>query len=226
MQVTTFPLDDRFVSLAVVGRVRPPLWYYETWQQVVSALEPLTAEITGDLSVRSTQGLGKEDVKFGRLGWNDKSHRKWTHDSPETRGRSHAWGFAYGDALAPSASACARQRRAPCFFCSFANPFVIRPPRAGQFNQFFHLALPMSDAQPRSVLVVQVVMEIARILNASHTLGRAAPWLERGECVLSTINNCLGYLGQYNDDVFDPSKTHRGLMPGSPWTPLAEFVFA
>jgi hypothetical protein len=216
------PFDEPFVSIAIVGRARPPLWHWETWRKLVLALDPLTSAVSAGISVRSTQGLksdGFKDLKFGKLGWNEKSHQKWTHDSPETLDKSNDWTFCHGDVCAPSTAACFRERRAPELFCSFENAFIIGAPRAGQFNQFFHLALPKRDARVKSARVVGIASEIADILDASHRLVSEAPWWEHGFCVMAKINNCLHYLGSQNDDVFDPSKTWAR------WTPLAEFDF-
>ena len=202
-----FPYEEPFVSIALVGRARPPLWHWDTWSKVVLALAPLTSALSSKLSVRSTQGdPNSKDLKFGRLGWNEKSHKKWTHYSPDTLSLSSDWTFCYGDVFAPSSAVCFRERRAPDFFCSFDNPFI-GTPRVGQFNQFFHISLPKCNAKLKSSLVAGVANEIASILDASHRLAMETPWAKSGFCVMSTINNCLHYLGFENDNVFDPSKT-------------------
>jgi hypothetical protein len=176
--------------------------------RVVEALEPVIGLMPSSLSVRIVQGTGRpmKNVSFGRLGWNDRSHRKWTHFAPETDSECPAWSFGTGEVWTPSWTVCEREASAPNLFCAFENAWVVRAPAGMQFNQFFHLALPVSTAREQRGVVSAAVRTIAGVVEASHVLARTAPWREGGWCLQDEINNGLHYLEMYPRGTFEPAK--------------------
>ncbi|HET8540185.1 MAG TPA: hypothetical protein VFL83_09975 [Anaeromyxobacter sp.] len=94
----------------------PQLWGWPAWQQAARALDPLVAAARGPGAVRSAQYDGKEDVRFGRIGWNAAGHEKWTHGSPRTADASDRWRFLDVELWAPSWTAVERERRPPDVF--------------------------------------------------------------------------------------------------------------
>src|SRR5437870_5573138 len=100
---------EPYASVVIAGKSTPELWFFEKWMPIVRALEPLVTGWEKDIAIRTTQTDGnKQQLRFGRLGWNDKSHRKWTHASPATGAHSPAWTMINGEVWAPSWTACAR----------------------------------------------------------------------------------------------------------------------
>jgi hypothetical protein len=95
----------------------PPLWGWEIWQPVAYHLDPVFRAARGRAGATSLQkDTPKHNISFGRLGWNEKSHQKWTHGSPVTGERSSAWKFLATEVWAPTRGACARDNQAPDVF--------------------------------------------------------------------------------------------------------------
>ncbi len=102
------------VRLLLAAPGAPALWDYAIWQSLAPALTPLLSSDRGRTSLRmhqiDTRNTGVPNqayVRFGQIGWNDKSHRKWTHSSPDTAGVSGAWDFGSFSAWSPGPSKCA-----------------------------------------------------------------------------------------------------------------------
>lgn len=101
------------VCLLLAAPDAPRIWEYAVWQRLVPALTPLLSSERGRTSVRMTQfdqtqtgSPNQTYVRFGQIGWNEKSHRRWTHDSPDTAASSAAWEFCGAAAWAPGPSKC------------------------------------------------------------------------------------------------------------------------
>ncbi|MCW4455139.1 hypothetical protein OK348_10035 [Flavobacterium sp. MXW15] len=114
---------DVFLFLAAPDA--PPLWRWESWQRLAPALEPLMQSPRGRTSLRMTQfhvdDRGGDSVRFGQLGWNTASHRKWTHGSPRTLGASDAWDFHCAGVWSPGPTVCEREDNPPDTYLTITN---------------------------------------------------------------------------------------------------------
>jgi len=101
-----------------------PLWFREVWMDVVLKLSSLMATTRGKTSARVFQlspGSGSPNsraMKFGPVGWNDKSHCKWTHIREDANGSNPE--FRSVEFWAPGAVQCERDGRPPETFFSLA----------------------------------------------------------------------------------------------------------
>jgi hypothetical protein len=111
--------QDRGYELHLVlgDPAAPALWQWEVRQSIVPHLDPVFRDARGPTGVTSQQqDAPKHWLKFGRLGWNEKSHQRWTHGSPITAERSLVRRFFLKEACAPTRGACARDRKPPDVF--------------------------------------------------------------------------------------------------------------
>lgn len=198
---------DEYVSIAFVGTSRPPLWFYATWAPIARSLDPLIAQLGLKAAVRTTQGENGAQVPFGRLGWGEQSDRKWTHDSPDTKGKSASWTFMAGEAWCPHWAECERSHTNPSLFLSFENPFILGAPQAGQFNQLFHLAMPTALFRRDLEHVSPAIERVRQQLQATDCVMRIVPWNLNYDSIQSTLNNHMRYRDCTKDMRFDVTRT-------------------
>ncbi|HZS48391.1 MAG TPA: hypothetical protein VFC63_25195 [Blastocatellia bacterium] len=202
-------MDSNYKSIVIVGRSqRHKAWCWESWSQIAEWLNPILSASIAKPAVRSTQGLGvrQDPVRFGRLGWDDKSHKKWAHSSDLNQEASINWRFAVTEIWAPSWSECEREQIGPDVLIQIENPFLIRDPFEGQFNQFFHLASPLPFYIKNQQIINNAIRHISELIDGNIILTREAPWNVRGDSIQSAVNNHLHYTGMYDDLVFNISK--------------------
>ncbi|PHV27161.1 hypothetical protein CSQ93_14765 [Janthinobacterium sp. BJB426] len=123
---------DYEVFLLLAAPDAPPLWEAAQWTPFAASLDGLIAQASarGKAGVRSHQYNPKgKPVPFGRLGWNGKSHAKWTHTAATTEAR-----FMSLEAWAPSWTTCEKDDQAPDLFLALANESLLG--RAGKTLQF------------------------------------------------------------------------------------------
>lgn len=119
-----------FLLLAAPGAA--PLWNAAQWTPCAASLDGLMAQASarGKAGVRSHQYNPKgKPIAFGRLGWDAKSHAKWTHTAATTEAR-----FMTLEAWAPTWTTCEKDNQAPDLFLSLANESLLG--RAGKPLQF------------------------------------------------------------------------------------------
>ncbi|MEY4564035.1 MAG: hypothetical protein RLZZ618_3312 [Pseudomonadota bacterium] len=126
--MSDFGAREYGVRLFLLGPTTPKLWAWDVWREVVPVLTPLFDSPRGRTTVRMSQEEVADDrspnqrgVRFGPLGWNPKSHMKWTHASPVTSAQSGDWEFVCASAWAPSAGTCEREGRPPDGFLAIKN---------------------------------------------------------------------------------------------------------
>lgn len=109
-----------------------PVWNWSEWSALLTCIDPIVSSARGRPAVRSNQYLAdqKGTVKFGRIGWNEKGHHKWTHKSPANAADSETWRFLNAQIWAPSWTICERENRAPDVFLEIANESF-----SGGFNE-------------------------------------------------------------------------------------------
>lgn len=196
------PWSKEFVSVCMVGTSRKPIWAYETWIQAVPILQPLADTVDEKPAIRTTQSDGKDGPKLGRLTWNDKGHRKWTHGSPDNAKVSKKWVFMEGEVWLPSWSKCSKPDQAPDLFFAMANPHIIRKGKQGEFNQYFQIAMPLDAARTHESMLRDAAHSMAALLKASHLVGRTGNWYDGMSTMQSDINNNLSSSGSFDDPVY------------------------
>jgi hypothetical protein len=118
----SFKDRDYELHLVLGDPAAPALWRWEIWQPIAHHLDPVFRAARGPAGATSLQeDTPKHNISFGRLGWNEKSHQKWTHGSPATGERSSTWKFMSTEVWAPTRGACAREVKPPDVFLFLRN---------------------------------------------------------------------------------------------------------
>ena len=109
----------------------PALWNWPVWERFRVEFDPLIKAARGSPGVRSTQYLPNRGgtVKFGRIGWKEADHQKWTHGSPTNQDESKSWGFLggrSGDRCGPHANARDGLRTSSCLSRTSPRPVAAR----------------------------------------------------------------------------------------------------
>lgn len=154
-----------------------PLWDWRQWSKLVPLLDPLMRNNIGSIGVASTQFEGKKPVKFGRLGWDDKSHQKWTHNSPLSSLAIHAnkWKFLSTEIWVPSRGSCARDGHSPDIFFFLRNEGFW-----GEEGLTINPLVLISIAQDVDVEMLQMERSlasyIASVVDAKLHATKSRPW--------------------------------------------------
>lgn len=147
--------DKQYSVFAILAApCADPLWHANSWREVSTCLHPFVASMRGKASLRTLQysELGKP-ISFGRLGWDDRSHAKWSHQDDEDPRH-----FAHVEAWAPSWSQCERDLLAPDFYFAIANERSLsRPDKQLQFSQRL-LVAAAEDALSSSIPQLQLAL--------------------------------------------------------------------
>lgn len=115
---------DYEVFLLLAAPDAPPLWNAAQWTPFAASLDGLMAQARGKAGVRSHQYNPKgKPISFGRLGWDEKSHAKWTHTAATTQAR-----FMTVEAWAPTWTLCEKDDQAPDVFLALANESLLGRP--------------------------------------------------------------------------------------------------
>lgn len=164
---------ELFLLLAAPGA--PGLWQSEQWAPLAAGLAPVLAQTRskGKAGVRSHQynPQGKS-LAFGRMGWDDRSHAKWTHGPDGTDAR-----FMSMEAWAPTWTVCEKEQLAPDLYLSLANEALLnRPDQPLLFGQRLVCAVatdlgPQAAARARQALAALAVRQQAVLF--AHT---RRPW--------------------------------------------------
>jgi len=105
------------VILMLASPTKVPAWHWNAWPALGKVLSPLLTSPRGRTGVSSFQTDNRtkrgDFVRFGTLTWSDKSHRKWTHGSPDTLGESEHWKFRSVSVSAPGRGICGTQGLSP-----------------------------------------------------------------------------------------------------------------
>jgi hypothetical protein len=104
------------------------IWNWAQWCKLVPLLTPFMQSPRGRTSIRMTQlpldltlSSNPDSIRFGQLGWNSKSHEKWTHGSPQTAGKSEEWEFCCAGIWAPGPGVCEKQDCPPDSYLTIRN---------------------------------------------------------------------------------------------------------
>lgn len=170
---------DRLYELRLVlgSPSAVPLWNWQEWRGVAQVLDPLMRTSRGKTTIRSAQFLDgiKHPVLFGRMGWSDKSHQKWTHESPVNSPASTHWKFLDMEAWAPSWTLCEKQGRPPDVFFAMRNE-CFNPPYRSTFNPTVLLAIAHDLPQQMKNEADQVGAKLSHDLRATLYAFQVRPW--------------------------------------------------
>ncbi|MDO8051269.1 hypothetical protein O3301_22630 [Janthinobacterium sp. SUN211] len=171
---------DYEVFLLLAAPAAAPLWDAAQWMPFAASLDGLMAQASarGKPGVRSHQYNPKgKPISFGRLGWDDKSHAKWTH-TPETRDAR----FMSLEAWAPTWTICEKDGQAPDVFLALANESLLgRADKPLQFGQRLVCAIA-TDLGPEAAALRHSLAQLAAQQDAvvfAHTQrqwGSASPY--------------------------------------------------
>lgn len=206
-------MSDDYISFVIVGSsTEHRAWHWNTWTRIASSLDPIVEATIEPVGVRSLQSFkgGNEQIGFGRLGWDSKSHQKWTHGSELNRGVGDLWQFIFTEVWSPRWAVCLREHRNPILFIRIENPFILSEPKAGQFNQFIQLSATVELFGRTEAATEAVLRKISSLLRGVLTIFRVSPWNVHGDCVQDVLNNHLRYVGMYDDIIPDLSKSSGG----------------
>ena len=168
---------DYEVFLLLAAPDAPPLWEEAQWLPFAASLDGVVAQARGKASVRSHQYNPKgKSIPFGRLGWDAKSHAKWTHTPATTEAR-----FMSLEAWAPTWTICEKDDQAPDLFLAMANESLLGlAGKTLQFSQRLVCAIA-TDMGPEATASLRLSLaQLAAQQNAvifAHTQrqwGRAA----------------------------------------------------
>jgi hypothetical protein len=162
------------VFLTLAGATAAPIWSTPVWTQFAQALDPYMSSGRGRASTRTTQySDDRKPVNFGRLGWDAKSHGKWTQ-SPQQAERVL---FVHAEAWAPSWNQCERDNLAPDFFLAVANERALaRAERALQFSQRIICAISQDRGSIQLAQLECTMGEWAKKLDALLFARISRPW--------------------------------------------------
>jgi len=171
-----------------------PLWRWPEWYQAACILSPIIKAGRGKPAVRCSQYSvdGKQRISFGRLGWDEKSHQKWTHSSPSNGPESSGWRFRSLEVWSPSWTACEREKTAPDVFLCITNEAVAGGfSRILAFNPVVILAVSVDLTEETRGAARRSALKLASLVQAKLAVTKRRPW---GRAV-----GGIGFTGAIND---------------------------
>lgn len=162
------------VHLVLGDPKAPEAWIWQNWRSFAALLEPLVASARSRAVVSSTQFAKNNLVKFGALTFNEKSHHKWTHNSPITSNSSHDWSFLSTEIWAPSRAICDREQIPPDFFFAIQNVAAWSGGDALSFNPLILIACArdLGNLEEQAV----AAKNIALLVNAKLHVLKQRTW--------------------------------------------------
>ena len=162
-----------------------PLWHWSNWRIAAALFEPLSAVPRGPAAVRVNQTVHGEPGKlarFGRLGWNEASHRKWTFGSavrkrgswPTTKSSKRGT-FLGMEAWSPSWNQCEASNRAPDFYFQIFNAKTFRP-QPLKFNPIILCAAGVSLDQDYLHRFAQAAKRLAELVDSRLFARKRRAW--------------------------------------------------
>ncbi|MES2206808.1 MAG: hypothetical protein V4525_08435 [Pseudomonadota bacterium] len=191
---------EYLVYVVLSGPYTKKPWSWPLWQEIQKLLEPFALISRGKAAIRSTQVLGNngKKISFGKIGWDEKSHAKWTHDSPVTETSSKNWCFLNVEAWAPSWTVCAKENSAPDFYLSVNNEHPYGESDKSQFGAIVIVALATSTGSERLMQFTAAVTKIAAKLNSPLVVYKHRNWgTSIGSSGFTNALNDLGVTGLF-----------------------------
>jgi hypothetical protein len=154
----------------------PDLWTWRHWEPWAKALNPFATSPRGKAAVRCLQYSAdpRKMVSFGKLYWEEKSHQRWTHNSPTNGDDSTPWKFLSLEAWAPSWTVCEKERVPPEFYFSLRNPDCFRS--AGNSAPFVVCAIPSEPDSNRATELESALASLLKTFPSSVFAHKKRPW--------------------------------------------------
>lgn len=113
---------DMYVMVA--DPLLPPPWRTDRWLLIARELDDLVERGEKPAAVRTTQLQGPmgrmKPISFGRIGWNEAGHAKWTLDEEASRSATRL--FVAVEAWAPSWTRSVERGQSPDVYVRMLNP--------------------------------------------------------------------------------------------------------
>jgi hypothetical protein len=154
-------------------------WEWQVWQQVAVLLNPVVASVAGTPSTYSRQlernAQHPSSTSFGRMTWNVRSHQRWTHGSPVTRGESNNWQFLDTQIWVPGRRECDREGKRPNLYIQVLNGSIAE---SGPLRFGAVVLLAVACDLPETVRdrADHVMGDIAVLLRAKLRAHKIRPW--------------------------------------------------
>jgi len=178
--VSKAPFYARIYDLYVIlgATNSPELWQWKNWQLVVAGINPFISVTRGKAAIRTTQfcNTNKKYVSFGRIGWNDKGHQKWTHGSPITGKESDSWYFMGMELWSPDWNVSERENLAPDLFFKIRNEVSSHRKTPIKFNQIIIFAVCVDAGQAVRANARKWVQELSIKLDSPLTAYQERTW--------------------------------------------------
>lgn len=155
----------------------PNLWMWRHWEQWATVLAPFATCPRGKATVRCLQysAESRKRVPFGKLFWDERSHQRWTHNSPTNGDEWADWNFLSFEAWAPSWTACERESTPPDFYFSLRNRnFRLDAPKCQ--GPFLVCAIPFSLEHNKAAELESVLGSLAMTFPTSVFAHKKRPW--------------------------------------------------
>jgi hypothetical protein len=178
--VSKAPFHARIYDLYVIlgATNSPELWQWKNWQLVANGLNPFVLVSKNKAAIRTTQFsyADKKHISFGRIGWNEKGHQKWTHGSPITSKESDSWYFMGMELWSPDWNVSEREKLAPDFFFSIRSEVSSHRKTPIKFNQIIIFAISIDAGETVRANARKWVQELSRRLDSPLTAYRERAW--------------------------------------------------
>lgn len=175
---------DYDVYVVLSSPESPDLWIWDRWKIVADLFAPFAEVPRGRAALRGNRyvpnpkkpGYAKSEG-FGRIGWDQRSHEKWTFDSSLTKDRCLNWQFLNVEAWAPSWSKCVQESLAPDFYFAMSNQKMFGcSGRQLAFNPIFVIASSVSLADSYRLGLRKAVCSLSSNVSSKLLVSRTRPW--------------------------------------------------
>ncbi len=193
---------------------RPIPWSWGHWSRAATLFDPFAVSPRGKTAIRSTQLLdqSRETIHFGKLGWDERSHQRWTHGSPLNAKESAHWKFLSMEAWAPSWSLC--EQEPPDFFLSVTRGLQIGMSDHAPMVGVIVAALNGTETPEKRTAFRSAVAAAAREFSSPLTVWKQRRWARPvGRLAFRDAISDLGLAGLFK----------RGLDSR---TPLTDSIFS
>ncbi|WP_256228988.1 hypothetical protein [Variovorax sp. YR750] len=155
-------------------------WQWQIWVEIEPLLAPFVCSDRGKSIVRSSQasGLGKEyrSIAFGKMGWDLKSHLRWTHGSPSNALDSNPRRFLGMEAWGPSWTVCEKEHEAPDFYLHLLSAPNARQGGIPRFGSMLVVALTASASGERRRELRAAMIAVAALLKSPLAVCKRRAW--------------------------------------------------
>jgi hypothetical protein len=122
--------------------------------------------------------------------WGDNTHVRWTHDSPETSGKSESWEFVDTQVWVPGRAICERDRQRPNIYFQVLNGGLGDEPQSIKFGSVVALGIARDLPEAARSNAELTATKISELLDAKLRVFKIRPWsLPFGLYVIDSIQD-------------------------------------